>query len=789
MKALIKTLWFSSLTALCSLSFFSARAFVPDDVHWDPQFGVPGTTNSIAAIALNDGNIYASGFGSTSPTLKYFDGGQWNTIALFTNSPGAATVYDMAFAGNTLYAAGAFNRVNGIPVNGLAQWNGSTWSGVGFNTGTVLSLAVSGANLYVGGLFTNLDSSGVIMTNIGMWDGGAWHALGDGLGLPNTAIVRSLAVSGGLVYAGGLFTNSGSQIISNVAVWNGSTWSGLGAGVNNSVNAVAASGGNVYVGGNLSQAGGVPVNFIAQWNGSSWSALGSGLSGAASGIGIFNNLVCVAGGFATAGGVTVSNFAIWNGSAWSAAGIGLSASANRVVGTSSNVFVGGTFALANGVFVEGITSWDGTQFTAYGTPGRMNGIDGFVNALASDGTNWYAGGQYAATGLMTNIDIARFDGADWHSMGSGVVQSSGLTEVLSMAATNGQVYIGGSFTYVGNAVCENVGRWDGANWNSMGSGPGGVVASLTARPDGIYAAGAQWTGSAYQGPFLERWDGTNWDGVLAYNQTNTFIDFYLSDPNIGMDAVAFLGTNIFVGGHFLISWHDQNFNGYTCSNIMRFDGAYGETMNTGLNSNVLCMSVLGSNLYVGGYFTVADSNAASHIAMWDGANWHPVGGGVVGTGFVGAMTTMGNALYVAGSFTNMGGVSANHLAKWDGTNWTPLGSGVTGRITGVSAVASCGSDLFIGGNMHTVGIADSYSIAHWNSQVNFAIPELRDPAQPAPGQFQAWLFGVNTLTNIVQASTNLMIWAPVFTNTSGVVPFTDTTLSYPSHFYRVVLAP
>jgi hypothetical protein len=150
---------------------------------------------------------------------------------------------------------------------------------------------------------------------------------------------------------------------------------------------------------------------------------------------------------------------------------------------------------------------------------------------------------------------------------------------------------------------------------------------------------------------------------------------------------------------------------------------------------------------------------------------------------------MGNALYVAGSFTNMGGVSANHLAKWDGTDWTPLGSGVTGRITGVSAVASCGSDLFIGGNMHTVGIADSYSIAHWNSQVNFTIPELRDPAQPAPGQFQAWLFGVNTLTNIVQASTNLMIWAPVFTNTSGVVPFTDTTLSYPSHFYRVVLAP
>ena len=60
-------------------------------------------------------------------------------------------------------------------------------------TGTVLALAVDGNNLYAAGAFTNADSGGVMMTNIGYWDGSAWHALGSGLGTPGNGSARAIA--------------------------------------------------------------------------------------------------------------------------------------------------------------------------------------------------------------------------------------------------------------------------------------------------------------------------------------------------------------------------------------------------------------------------------------------------------------------------------------------------------------------------------------------------------------------------------------------------------------------
>jgi hypothetical protein len=771
------------------LSLLPASAFVADDVHWDVQFGTPGTTNDILAIALNGGNLYVAGYGSTSPTLKMWDGGQWSTVGTFTNSSGAADIYDLAFVGSGLYAAGSFTQVNGVAANGLAQWNGTSWTALSFQ-GTALCLTVSGNNLYVGGLFTNLDGGGVMMTNIGMWDGSAWHALGNGLGVANSALVRAVVASAGLVYAGGSFTNSGPQAATNLAVWNGSTWTAVGGGVNGIVYSLVLNGGTLYAAGGFTQAGSVPASYVAAWNGANWSALAGGLGGTGNSMAAFNNLICVTGSFATAGGIAASNFATWNGTSWSAAGTGFSSTGLRVVATATNVFVGGIFASANGVTVNGIASWDGAQWSPVGTPGRMNGVAGFVFALATDETNWFAGGIFNYAGLVSATNIARFDGTNWHPMGAGISPPGGTTSVDAIATSNNNVYVGGSFAYAGNAQALNMARWDGTNWYGLALGPGGAVASVTVRPDGIYAAGAQLNGGVYNDPFLSRWDGTNWNGVLAYNPTNTFETFYINDPHIGMDAVAFQGTNIFVAGHFIVAWHDPTFTYITnCSNIMRFDGTYAQIMRTGLDSNVLTMAVLGTNLYVGGLFDGADFAPANRIAMWDGSNWHSVGGGVVGNGTVSALATIGNDLYAAGSFTNMGGVSASLIAKWDGTNWSALGSGISGRSGAVDSLAAAGSDLFAGGYFRTAGITDAYDISHWNSQANFDLPQLFTPAWLGPGQFQTRLFGIAGLTNIIQSSTDVASWTAVFTNSAGVYEFADTNATNPHRFYRAVLGP
>ena len=132
--------------------------------------------------------------------------------------------------GSSVYVAGYFTNVNnGGTVLGaadfIAQWDSLTgnWSALGSNgagdgafpsTTYMGALAFSGANLYVGGSFTDVNNGGVVLTaadNVAKWDSltGNWSALGSngaGDGSLNN-IVNAIAVSGVNVYAGGWFTN------------------------------------------------------------------------------------------------------------------------------------------------------------------------------------------------------------------------------------------------------------------------------------------------------------------------------------------------------------------------------------------------------------------------------------------------------------------------------------------------------------------------------------------------------------------------------------------------------
>ncbi|MBK6679912.1 MAG: hypothetical protein IPG53_07720 [Ignavibacteriales bacterium] len=65
-------------------------------------------------------------------------------------------------------------------VNGIAKWNGTSWSTVGAGVnGSVYTLKMDGSNLYAGGQFTS--AGGVNASNIAKWNGTSWSALGDGL--------------------------------------------------------------------------------------------------------------------------------------------------------------------------------------------------------------------------------------------------------------------------------------------------------------------------------------------------------------------------------------------------------------------------------------------------------------------------------------------------------------------------------------------------------------------------------------------------------------------------------
>jgi hypothetical protein len=774
----------AALVVVFLASALSLRA-VPGDEHWDPQFGAPGVTNTTYAIAVNNGAIYVAGVAAgsrTSVPLSVWDGKQWSVTAMF-NGPSQMSVNDLAFVGNTLYAAGNFTNVDGVAANGLAKWDGTNWSSLGFS-GIAYALAVDGNNLYVGGNYTN--AGGVTVTNIGYWDGSTWHAMGPGVGTLAGYSVRAVAAKSGLVYVGGLFNNSGSQSVTNLVMWNGTTWSGVGGGVNSLVYALAFNDNDLYVGGAFTQAGATPASGIAKWDGTNWSALDSGLAGAsktALSLASLNGLLCVAGSFTSAGGSGATNFATWNGSLWSGAG-NLNAQGYRAVASGGKLYVGGLFSIAGGLWVNQIASWDGAQWSALGISGRQNGIQSTVSAVASDGTNLYAGGSFTYAGQTTNANyIARFDGTNWQPLGAGL-----NNPVNALAVTNNLVYAGGSFTgtKTGTAL-PYFGRWDGANWNSMGSA-GGLVYAVAVGPNGVYAAGTYYTGSAYGAPFFNRWTGSTWSSMLVFPPDTTFFAYPLSDP-VGYRAIAIQGNNVYLGGNIMgfTQFPPNDFDQATnCQNIIRFDGTYGWIMGTGLNKTNVALAVLGSTVFAAGTFTTAGGLPANQIAKWDGTTWSGVGGGVVGNGTVLALTTMGDSLFAGGTFTNMGGVPANRIAKWDGTIWSALGSGVSGSVQSLVAI---GPNLYVGGNFRFAGNKNANDFARWNEQVNFNVPQLLNPAWPANGAFRVRLSGISGQTNIIQASTNLITWTPVLTNTTGIYDFTDpNSTSYRVRFYRALLA-
>lgn len=134
------------------LALSAARAASGDE-HWDAAFGWPGTTNWVYSIAQHNGVLYCAGRSpnNVTNTLLYsWDGKQWSPVALFA-SPWSLTVYDLAFVGDRLYAVGNFTQVNGQTIQGLAQWDGTTWSDVGGFSGYAYALGVAGNNLYAGG--------------------------------------------------------------------------------------------------------------------------------------------------------------------------------------------------------------------------------------------------------------------------------------------------------------------------------------------------------------------------------------------------------------------------------------------------------------------------------------------------------------------------------------------------------------------------------------------------------------------------------------------------------------
>ncbi|WP_223827677.1 T9SS type A sorting domain-containing protein [Hymenobacter armeniacus] len=440
-----------------------------------------GQSNGIVTgLAFVGTELYITGAfrqsaGAVADFTARWDGTTWRGVGTGLSGTIGAAAYSLLVVANEVYVGGKFLTAGGSRADNIARWNGTNWSPLSPNMAAangldavVFSLGIAGNNtVYAGGLFQQ--AGGVVAEGIARWNGASWSSLPSG-SYSGGMQVRAIAVAGTDVYVGGIFHNVGTVPAEYVAKWNGTTWSSLGTGTSNGVNsyvyALAVVGSDLYVGGNFTQAGGNSANYVAKWNGTNWSSLGpAGANGvgnpnsaAVQALAVVGTDLYVGGLFNRAGSTTVSNIARWNGTAWSSVGTGVSGSVLALAVAGNIVYAGGFFNQAGGVPANQVARWDGTAWSSLGS-GPANGLtsQGYVQALAVVGSDLYAGGFFTQVGGVATQNLARWDGTSWSRVGTG---TNGA--VYALAAVGNQLYAGGSFTAVGDEtkVMNSFGIYD-----------------------------------------------------------------------------------------------------------------------------------------------------------------------------------------------------------------------------------------------------------------------------------------------------------------------------------------
>jgi len=443
--------------------------------------GVAGTVSVLAAMDAGTGpKLYVGGSlssagGSPSGDVVAWDGASWSTLGtrgVENNSDGVVPPPFVAGilrdpSGSGLFAVGAFQYADGIEVNGVARWDGSTWSALGPPAGNgmngfVRALATldlgAGPSLYAGGAFTT--ASGKYATKLARWDGSGWSetatrlwgevdslcvfddgggpqiylggsvgsSAGNGLLRWNGSVLSSVPAAsiavghdvlalasfdggtGARLYAGGTFNNFTYHAI---ASWSTAGWSDVGGGTNGAVSALATyddgSGQKLWVGGAFT----TPGVYLARWDGSAWSTLPSSPDGHVKALCVFDDgngsALYVGGAFTHVGGLAANRIAKWNGSAWSALGSGCDGLVTSMAvfddGTGPALHVGGSFGIAGGIGALFVAKWDGTAWSAVG-----NGTSGGVFALAPQGPDLFVGGGFTSAGGAPSSYVAEWRG-------------------------------------------------------------------------------------------------------------------------------------------------------------------------------------------------------------------------------------------------------------------------------------------------------------------------------------------------------------------------------------------
>lgn len=297
----------------------------------------------------------------------------------------------------------------------------SPWEGLDIPGGPITPQQTVFADTVDGGLyfagFNYLVAGGTQNGAIFSLENGAW----DTLGTTNGGFVRSIVRWHDTLFIGGLFTSVDTVPMNGVAYWNGGDWMPYGD-FNYGVRRLRIIEDTLYAVGAFDQLDGVPTWPAVKRVGGAWQQVATAPTTAMdlADITKYNGKLIAIGG----AGAPLSGrvYAVVNGE-WQSYGTGIAGSfsmAESMVVFQGDLYLGGQISVLEGNAGQGVMRWDGTQFHALGsglqiTPGDNSSYCGAWGLVVHDGllyvvnTCQYAGGLYAP-------GLATWDGAQWCAM-------------------------------------------------------------------------------------------------------------------------------------------------------------------------------------------------------------------------------------------------------------------------------------------------------------------------------------------------------------------------------------
>ena len=615
-----------------------------DGMNWWPLgSGLTGPSNwhlYVTSMVEFQGNLMVGGLfltagGSAAFCLAGWDGAKWtNALISRLDHPGAnnfGVLYCLGVKDGKLLIGGSFSKVNGVPAMGFAYWDGKQWLPLGdIDAETKYGEKTEAIHVHEGTIYVVRHSGG--NGGIARWSGNRWDPFAE----MNDGTSAAFCSIGPDLYVGGVFTSIGGQPINKIARWDGVRWTEVGQGVGISgdiysrleaeVMHLASRNARLLVGGYFSAAGSLVVDSLAEWDGQNWRALGDlpgkAVSGPVIALAVNGQKVFAAGDFFAASSAP-SCVAAWDGNEWSDLGGGIplripgfpnirgsgvfytGVEANRAAADGDTFYVAGFFRRAGTVTVNGLARWDGNRWSSLGT-WPLNAFQQVLPWVQHPLFNClYASGGYVWVGTSDNgliygdyhgfSRIREWDGLQWRDLASDY--RSNLV-VFAMAGGRNELYLGGLFKNLGG-VANNIAKWDGRTFTSLGTGVNGAVNVVKTVGKDVYVGGSFTHAGALPVNRIAKWDGRNWSALGDG----------LTDSVFAMESN---GTNLFVGGTFTAA------GGIAANYIAQWDGSRWSGLGSGVNGHVYALALVGQRLYIGGQFSTAGEKPSRNFAIWHG---------------------------------------------------------------------------------------------------------------------------------------------------------------------------